>query len=65
MRLRFAIRWTDSIGRKRFVRSLKDPDKAAIFTSYTDVNTFITHMSATHRAEIIDLSGDLNVCLIL
>ena len=65
MNLRLAIRWTDSIGRKRFVRSLKDPDKAAIFTSYQDINAFITHMSTTHRAEIIDLSGDLNVCLIL
>lgn len=65
MNRRLAIRWTDSTGRKRFVRSLKDADKAAIFTSYSDVNTFITHMSATHRAEVIDLSGDLNVCLIL
>lgn len=60
-----AIRWTDSTGRKRFVRSLLEPDKAAIFPSHRDANVFLHEMRTTHHAELIDLSGDLNVCLIL
>lgn len=57
----FVIRYTEDNGHKRFLRSVNDPPRAAIFC---DRDTAERVALTLHGADILDLSEDLNCILI-